>query len=220
MVIQLAAEGAEEIDRAVRRARVRSGEGTRVGQFGPEELAALGRRGRWVVDLERTGQEGDGVVVAVGMFSDVERGQVEADRSRQPPDPGQPARCQELPLVGAERAIHDGQVVEELGGGAVGVLPAVPSLNETLVGDRAHLPVGLGRDGGSDHACVWAPDLLQMLEQLFAHPMNGAADAQLIGQHLDLADEDGECPSALESEHGRGGLRGDERVAVPIAAHP
>ncbi len=92
------------------------------GELGPQHLEPLGTAEFRVPDAgpaEAVHQLPDGVVVVVGVFADVEGGQVQAEGGDGAADPGQGAVGGERGVVVAQRALQQAQLGEELRGGGV-----------------------------------------------------------------------------------------------------
>ena len=189
------------------------------------ERRVVGRVGQAAV------QRGQGGVVLLGVFADVERRQVEAEGGR----PAQQAAHRPVrdhpTAVGAQRALQQFQLRHQLVGGQVVVARHVAR----VLGDPAARVLQPAADEGQLEAVtlagVAAPRRLiggrqrrgvapQTGRQLRRHAVDVLGAAELGGQRVDRTQQLLQRAVVLQLQHGRGHLRRDQGVAVAVAADP
>ena len=169
--------------------------------------------------------------MGVGVLADVHRRQMRAERDQRADRALEPAPRDELAAVGQQRVAHDDEIGEQLVGAEVGaprlVRPAVEQAAagvEQLLADARQLePVGL-LGVQAPVALVELPEVLQVGGQRRLELRRGAGDPHGGGQvAAQLVDDVQRVPDGmvvLEREDVEGRLRGDVRIAVPVAADP
>ena len=172
-------------------------------------------------------QLGQRVVVLAAVLAHVEGGHAEAGRGGGADDPQDRAVAGEGVAVGEHRVAHQRQVAQQLGE------------PEVVAAGAVREPVAGALETDADEAELEAVGLLgveppdrgvgdrqrlgvggQRLLQLLGHVDDARGGAHLGEQLLDLADQLAQPEVVLQAEHLQRHLRGDERVAVAVAAGP
>ena len=195
------------------------------GQLLGEQDGARGARQRGVIDSQRLEQAGQRPVVAFGVLSDVQRGEIKSDHCHDAPHAGQPAAGQQATPVGVQRPGDHRQIVGQLVGRVVRPRPRCRfrRLEQAPVDHRQPLPVGLARAERVEtgrHVRELPVIDLEPLGQLRGNTPNRQPNAQLRRQTLDLLHQDAKGPLTLELEHRHRGGRRDVGIAVAVASHP